>query len=140
MKKFFSLLLIFFITFSSFNFLYAESQSGVVNDKLKKRLKVRKKPNKKSEVKAYLYKGNAVTVRKKKGKWNKVVSGDTKGWVLAKYITIVEEANPINNPSSDQSEHNLIHTANEAKVKKANELNLPSNDTLLSIQIGTPLN
>ena len=140
MRKTLTLLVIFFITFFSFNILNAEPKKGVVNDKIKTRLRVRKKPSKKSEVKAYLYKGNEVSIRKKKGKWNKIVSGNIKGWVRSKYITVTEE-NTVQNPSqSEQKEHNLLQTSNEAKVKSKNDLTVPTNQTLLNIQMGTPLN
>ena len=85
MKRLFYLTLAVFFSFlSSCNNLFADNVYGAVN---KKYLRVRAKPNTRSEVKETLYKNDRVTVLERSGKWFKIKTSSNKGWVKSKYIS-----------------------------------------------------
>ena len=87
MKRFLTFILSLLILLSFNSSLYAEKEKGFVNNKVKKVLKIRKKPNTKSKVKEKIDKGKFVIILKTSGKWYKIKTDTTKGWVKKKYIS-----------------------------------------------------
>ena len=82
-------LLIFFNTYDAL--LARDFGIGFVNSNIKKKLKVRKKPNTKSKTKFKLRENEFVTIIYSSGqKWYKIKHTKGKGWVKHKYLTVTE--------------------------------------------------
>ena len=93
MKKFLTFILSIFVLLLSCGSLYAATpKKGTVKDNvINKILKVRKKPNAKNKnYVAELKIGTNVDITKVSGKWYKIKTSSTKGWVKKKYIKVTE--------------------------------------------------
>ena len=93
MKKFLTFILSSFVFLLACSNLWAATpKKGTVKDNvINKILKVRKKPNAKNKnYVAELKIGTKVDILKVSGKWYKIKTSSTKGWVKKKYIKVTE--------------------------------------------------
>ena len=124
MKKYLAYILSLFVLIISCGNLFAATpKAGIVNDKVKKVLKVRKKPNTKSDVKIKLDKGTSVEILKKKGKWFKIQAKQTKGWVKKKYIKVTEYKDEFTTS---------IKSLNSANNNKDGKKNIPNKNSTVA--------
>ena len=115
--------------------LYADNyRDGTVN---KKYLRLRLRPNTKSQVKETLKRNDKVTVLESSGKWYKIQTAFNQGWVKSKYIsssyystdTLAETDKDSLYGAKTDSVSNVSVASMSMPMKTTNNTNITSNST-----------